>query len=85
MAELKFITLAEIKQQCRIESDFTLEDDRLTSYGLSAESTLAHDMGRGKSVTAMIVVYRGIRRGARRHQERRADAGECVVQASCAG
>lgn len=57
MAELKFITLAEIKQQCRIESDFTLEDDRLTSYGLSAESTLAQYMGRGKSVTAMIASF----------------------------
>lgn len=57
MAELKFITLSEIKEQCRIEDEFTLEDARLTSYGLSAESTLAQYMGRGKSVDSMVASF----------------------------
>ena len=51
---LKIITLAEIKEQCRIESDFTLEDNRLLSYGKSAEETLAVNLGHGKNVDVMI-------------------------------
>ena len=37
---MKWLTLEKIKQQCRIEPDFTLEDTLLTGYGNSAESTV---------------------------------------------
>jgi uncharacterized phage protein (predicted DNA packaging) len=37
---MKFLTLDEIKDQCRIEHDFTLEDTLLTAYGNAAENTL---------------------------------------------
>lgn len=37
---MNFLTLEQIKQQCRIELDFTMEDERLTSYGTSAEDTV---------------------------------------------
>lgn len=37
---MKFLTLEEIKQQLRIEPDFTLEDTLLTRYGESAERTI---------------------------------------------
>lgn len=37
---MKWLTLPYIKQQLRIEPDFTLEDDMLTLYGNSAENTL---------------------------------------------
>lgn len=37
---MKWLTLKQIKQQCRIEDDFTLEDDKLTLYGNSAESVI---------------------------------------------
>ena len=37
---MKWLTLPFIKQQLRIEPDFTLEDDMLTLYGNSAENTL---------------------------------------------
>jgi hypothetical protein len=37
---MKWLTLEEIKQQLRIEADFTLEDDLLTGYGESAEETV---------------------------------------------
>ena len=37
---MKFLTLEQIKAQCRIEEDFTLEDTLLTSYGGAAENTL---------------------------------------------
>lgn len=37
---MKFLTLDDIKAQCRIESDFTLEDGLLTRYGNAAENTL---------------------------------------------
>lgn len=37
---MKWLTLNYIKQQLRIEPDFTLEDDMLTLYGNSAENTL---------------------------------------------
>lgn len=45
-ATLKWLTLEKIKQQCRIEPDFTMEDDRLTSYGKSAESTVLNHLNR---------------------------------------
>ena len=34
---MKWITLSQVKAQCRIESDFTEEDALLTSYGNAAE------------------------------------------------
>ena len=37
---MKWLTLPEIKQQLRIEDDFTLEDPKLTMYGDSAEEVL---------------------------------------------
>lgn len=51
---LQFITLAEIKAQCRIEPDFTLEDTKLTSYGLTAEHIVTQYLGRGKTVEEML-------------------------------
>ena len=39
---LQIVTLNEIKQQCRIEPDFDMEDELLTMYGEAAEQvTLA--------------------------------------------
>ena len=43
---MKWLTLEKIKDQCRIEQDFTLEDKRLTSYGTSAESTVLNHLNR---------------------------------------
>ena len=43
---MKWLTLERIKQQCRIEPDFTMEDELLTSYGESAESTTLNTLGR---------------------------------------
>ena len=40
---LKFLTLADIKAQCRIDGD--AEDSILTMYGQSAETTLAGYLG----------------------------------------
>ena len=37
---MKWLTLNEIKDQLRIEDDFTLEDQKLTMYGDSAEEVL---------------------------------------------
>ena len=37
---MKFLTLEQIKAQCRIEDDFTLEDTKLTLYGDSAEQVV---------------------------------------------
>ncbi len=37
---MKFLTLEQIKQQCRIEQDFDLEDDILELYGTSAEASI---------------------------------------------
>ena len=37
---MKFLTLEQIKAQCRIEEDFTLEDSKLTLYGDSAEQVI---------------------------------------------
>lgn len=48
------VTLAEIKRQCRIEDDFTLEDTLLTSYGTAAEEIIAQLLNRGKTVAAMV-------------------------------
>lgn len=45
-ATFKWLTLEQIKQQCRIEADFTLEDARLESYGHSAESTVLNLLNR---------------------------------------
>lgn len=43
---MKWLTLEKIKQQLRIESDFTQEDALLTSYGESAESTILNHLNR---------------------------------------
>lgn len=43
---MKWLTLEEIKQQCRIEPEFTLEDSLLTRYGDSAENTVLNLCGR---------------------------------------
>ena len=43
---MKWLTLERIKQQCRIESDFTMEDTLLTGYGESAESTILNHLNR---------------------------------------
>lgn len=43
---MKWLTLQQIKQQCRIEPDFTMEDDLLTGYGNSAESTILNHLNR---------------------------------------
>ena len=43
---MKWLTLEEIKQQCRIEADFTMEDALLTGYGNSAESTILNHLNR---------------------------------------
>lgn len=40
MSTLKWLTLADIKAQCRIRPDFTLEDPLLTRYGCAAEQAL---------------------------------------------
>lgn len=37
---MKFLTLEQIKAQCRIEEDFTMEDTKLTLYGDSAEQVV---------------------------------------------
>ena len=37
---MKFLTLEQIKAQCRIEEDFTMEDTKLTLYGDSAEQVI---------------------------------------------
>jgi len=37
---MKWLSLTLIKQQLRIEEDFTMEDDLLTKYGESAEDTI---------------------------------------------
>ena len=43
---MKWLTLERIKQQCRIETDFTMEDTLLTGYGNSAESTILNHLNR---------------------------------------
>lgn len=43
---MKWLTLERIKQQCRIEPEFTDEDAILTEYGESAEETLLNYLNR---------------------------------------
>lgn len=43
---MKWLTLQKIKQQCRIESDFTEEDTLLEMYGESAEEVLLNHLNR---------------------------------------
>ena len=43
---MKWLTLERIKQQCRIEQDFTDEDDVLEDYGESAEETVLNTLNR---------------------------------------
>ena len=43
---MKWLTLQKIKQQLRIEADFTMEDAILTGYGNSAESTILNHLNR---------------------------------------
>ena len=44
---LKFLTLADIKDQLRLESDYTLEDDKLLKFGKAAEETTLNYLNRG--------------------------------------
>ena len=43
---MKWLTLADIKKQCRIEPDDTLEDSLLTLYGAAAEQALLNACNR---------------------------------------
>lgn len=43
---MNWLTLEQIKAQCRIGSDYTDEDSLLTSYGNSAESTILNLLNR---------------------------------------
>ena len=43
---MKWLTLEEIKQQCRIEPDYTEEDNLLIRYGNSAEASILNLTGR---------------------------------------
>ena len=43
---MKWLTLAKIKQQCRIEQAFTEEDSLLEMYGESAEDVLLNHLNR---------------------------------------
>ena len=43
---MKWLTLDKIKEQCRIEEDFTMEDNLLKSYGTSAENTILKHLNR---------------------------------------
>ena len=43
---MKWLTLERIKQQCRIEPDFTEEDSLLEMYGESAEEVLLNHLYR---------------------------------------
>ena len=44
--DMKWLTIEEIKQQLRIEPDFTDEDQLLTRYGNSAEAVVLNTTGR---------------------------------------
>jgi uncharacterized phage protein (predicted DNA packaging) len=44
--DMKWLTLERIKQQCRIEQDFTEEDSLLEMYGESAEEVLLNHLRR---------------------------------------
>ena len=50
--DMEFLTLEKIKHQCRV--DFDYDNERLTSYGETAEETLAQYLGRGKTVEQMV-------------------------------
>ena len=52
---MKWLTLEKIKVQCRIEQDFTDEDEVLEMYGESAEDTVLNALGR--SYEDMIETY----------------------------
>ena len=52
---MKWLTLERIKQQLRIEPDFTEEDELLTMYGDSAEAVLLNYLNR--SYDDIIEVY----------------------------
>lgn len=52
---MKWLTLAKIKQQLRIEADFTEEDELLTMYGESAEEVLLNYLNR--SYDDVVEVY----------------------------
>lgn len=52
---MKWLTLSRIKQQLRIEADFTEEDELLTMYGDSAEAVLLNYLNR--SYDDIIEVY----------------------------
>lgn len=43
---MKWLTLDKIKEQCRIEEDFTMEDNLLKGYGTSAENTILKHLNR---------------------------------------
>lgn len=43
---MKYLTLERIKQQLRIEQDFTLEDKFLTECGEGAEASMMNILGR---------------------------------------
>ena len=43
---MKWLTLEKIKKQCRIEPEFTDEDELLEMYGESAEEQVLGDIGR---------------------------------------
>lgn len=49
---MEFLTLDEIKQQCRV--DFDYDDALLTSYGETAEQVIVQYLGRGKTVEDMM-------------------------------
>lgn len=51
---MTIITLSDIKAQLRIESELTAEDALLTSYGNSAEETIAQYLNRGDTVAEMV-------------------------------
>ena len=51
---LKFLTLTDIKDQLRIESDFTLEDDKLLKFGKAAEETTMNYLNRGDTTDEAI-------------------------------
>lgn len=46
---MKFLKLDEIKDQCRIERDFDLENTLLTAYGGASENTLLRICNRSYS------------------------------------
>ena len=51
---LKFLTLPDIKDQLRIESDFALEDNKLLKFGKAAEETTMNYLNRGDTIDEAI-------------------------------